>query len=196
MGCIRYLVALLVTGSLFANEVNAQPSMNGNKQKSALNEILYKKTTLSPENLTTLPSQNWLVGIFLIGRIVELPSNISTLVENEGLLGSVYLKYAASEIIISISDINDNNIIKSINLGTRAEGYADFRWDGLDHNGIPMQAGLYKISASANINGRQISVPVLGSFKIKSISHDDEGNIICQIDEYGQVKAKDIVRVY
>jgi flagellar basal-body rod modification protein FlgD len=131
----------------------------------------------------------------LVGRKANFPSEVSPLVDGDGLCGSVVIPGQASEVTITIKDKNGQDV-KTIKLGATGAGVADFKWDGLDADGKKMDADFYKISAAATIDGKQVQVLTAGTFKINSVALNPKSNeVILNVDGLGGMKMNEILKI-
>lgn len=144
---------------------------------------------------TNLGANQVLAASQLVGKKVQVANEMSPLVANEGLKGSVVLPEASDNITVTIRDQN-NKIVKSIDLGSSEAGVADFAWDGLDADNKASAPGFYKMSASAVINGQNVAIPTAGTFNVNSVALDRSGNgVILNLDGIGGMNMKDLIKI-
>lgn len=131
----------------------------------------------------------------LVGKKVQVANELSPLVANEGMKGSVVLPEAADNITVTIRDQN-NKVVKTVDLGSSEAGVADFTWDGLDAENKASAPGFYKMSASAVINGQSVAIPTAGTFNVNSVALDRNGNgVILNLDGIGGMNMKDLIKI-
>jgi flagellar basal-body rod modification protein FlgD len=137
----------------------------------------------------------WILSLLLLGKRVEIMSKTSSLYGDLGLMGSVFLPPLASEVTVTISDMKDN-ILKKLELGEfKTAGIIDFKWDGIDLSGAPNKPDSYKMSATATVNGKQITVQTGGVFVVSSVAVSPSGPIINLDGVVGAVSLSQLVKV-
>lgn len=106
----------------------------------------------------------------LVGRKAHLVSDKSPLIKGEGLRGSALVPAKTEDIVITIKDAK-GGIVKTIHKGTSEKGGpVDFDWDGKDANTNDLPEGIYTISATGKINGKQVDLKTAGCFNIESVA--------------------------
>jgi flagellar basal-body rod modification protein FlgD len=131
----------------------------------------------------------------LIGKGVQIPSDISALVDSKGLAGSVIVPEGVEKVAVTISD-ERNNIVKNLAMDTAGKGAIDFNWDGMDENNTKCQPGLYKLSASTIINGEQQGLPTAGTFNVSSVSSNNNWKgVVLNLAGFGDVEMEDIIKI-
>ena len=70
----------------------------------------------------------------------------------KGLSGSVVVPSSTSATTVKVYDAS-NNLVDTIDLGSKSAGNASFTWDGLNSEGAAMPSGTYSFIASGTING-------------------------------------------
>ena len=125
----------------------------------------------------------------LVGREVLAPGS-SGLLSEQGLAGSVDLASATNDVTVDISDAN-GVLVSQLRLGAQASGPARFVWDGLDASGNQAPAGLYRVSASALINGENVALPTNLSNVVVGVKLGDRG-IAAQLAGGAEVSTLDI----
>lgn len=131
----------------------------------------------------------------LVGKQVQVPSEMCSLIQGEGLKGSIVVPRGVDAIEVTIRDSHDR-VVKTMNLNASADGLLDFEWSGLDTVNNPMPSGYYKVSASGVINGEATSLPVAGSFKVNSVAQDRSGKgVILNLDGLGGVNMNDLIKI-
>ncbi len=131
----------------------------------------------------------------LIGKSVQVPSEVSPYVKGEGLRGSVILPTSASNIEISIKNAK-GELVHTINKGSSNAGVLDFQWDGKDEQGNELEPDYYQISASANIDGQRNQLITAGTFKVESVAlNPTQNNVILNVDGLGGMDMNDIIKI-
>lgn len=131
----------------------------------------------------------------LIGKKVQIPSGLSPLIAGEGLNSSLILPSDIEHATITIKNKQDQ-VVKTIELGASSSGLADFSWNGLDTNNNPLPADLYKMSATAVINGETVPVQTTGTFNVRSVALDKTGKgVVLNLDGMDGVNMTEILKI-
>lgn len=162
-------------------------------QLTALNATEELQKTVKSMNQSMSESQV-MQATQLIGHKVQIPGDVSPLVDKEGLSGSVLVTQPASAITITIKD-SSGNIVKTIEKGASDKGVLDFDWDGIDNKGNPAKADMYRISASATVGGKQQAMIVSGTFKVNSVAVDPKKGVILNVDGWGGVTTDNVLKI-
>jgi len=103
----------------------------------------------------TMISNQALQASSLVGRFVMIPSDKGFLPEGDGdrFFGGVEVPETATDVNVQIRN-SAGVLVKTISLGSQAEGLERFAWDGKDQEGNAMPTGDYTVSAVANIDGK------------------------------------------
>ncbi len=137
----------------------------------------------------------------LIGKKVQIAQHYSALEqtgETLSLKGSVHVPDKCTNVVVSIKN-SAGEVVKRMELGPAgSSGLVDFNWDGMggEDGKKKFDPDVYQISAVATINGEEKSVPTSGSFKVNSVAVNKEnGSVIFNLDKWGGVEMKDIVKM-
>lgn len=131
----------------------------------------------------------------LIGKNVQIPSEISPYVKGESLRGSVVLPNDASNIEISIKN-SKGEVVQVLNKGNSSAGVLDFAWDGKDADNNQLESDYYQISATATINGEKSRLMTAGTFKVESVAlNPADNNVILNVDGLGGIDMSDIIKI-
>lgn len=143
-----------------------------------------------------LGNSRFLAATQLIGKKVETVSGMAGLEKGDVLAGSVALPSAATNIKVTIKDQNDK-VVKEITLDpVTSGGLVDFTWDGLKEDKTAYDPGLYKISAKATMDGKEVEVGTLGAFKVKSIaSNPATGELALNVEGRGGINFDEIYKI-
>lgn len=107
----------------------------------------------SVDNMATaLQSNQALQASSLVGRWVMVPSTTNFLWSDTGMLGSVEVPAAATNVQVAIKD-GTGQVVKTLGLGAQGVGTANYQWDGVGDDGTVYAAGDYSVEARANIGG-------------------------------------------
>lgn len=164
-------------------------------QISASNDMQKTMKDLSTSVNTTLANSQVLQATQLIGKNVQIQSTVSPLIQDEGLSGSVMVPGPASEVNVSIMD-SAGNTIQTIPLGVaRSAGLMDFKWNGIDKNGIVMPPDFYHMVATSVVGGKAVTSQTAGSFKVNSVALDPATGVILNVDGLGGKSMGEIIKI-
>lgn len=107
-------------------------------------------------------------AVNLVGRSVMTQTNTGYLAEDSSLTATIDMPSYASSGTVYVQD-EYGVLVDQITLGSSADGYQDFTWDGTDLNGDPVEPGKYRISAEAFIDGQTQSVSVYAHNEVESV---------------------------
>lgn len=131
----------------------------------------------------------------MVGKSVQIASDVLNLVDETGASGSVLVPNGADSIQIAIRD-NAGNVVKTLTLNPDGEGVLDFKWDGLDDNNQAVPKGFYKMSAVSSIGGNPVELGTGAVFKVNSVAFDKAiGKIILNVDGLGGVSMDNLIKI-
>ena len=135
------------TSPLDTNDFTQQiVSFAGVEQSVATNKNL--------ENLIakTQATQNSAVASF-IGKDVEVDGSLVTYTAAEGetVNFGYELDQEASQVFVTVKDLNNVTVFNGT--GPKDIGRNNVQWDGTDNDGNPVDAGIYQVFATAQVNG-------------------------------------------
>ncbi|OBS09845.1 flagellar hook assembly protein FlgD [Acidihalobacter prosperus] len=125
----------------------------------------------------SLSTNQALQAASLVGRTVLAPSSMAVLPATGSLQGSVDISSPASQVSVGIYD-RSGQLVKQIDLGTQAQGLANFSWDGTNMQGTPMPAGTYEVKAVGQVNGQNQGLNVLSPAQVSSVTLAQNGGPI------------------
>ncbi len=124
---------------------------------------------------SSMNSNQSLQAASLVGHTVLAPGGSAMLNAGGGINGAVDLPASASEVTVSIYDTS-GQVIRRMPLGTQPTGLTGFQWDGLTDTGAAATPGVYIISASALMNGKEQAVNTLVADKVNSVNIGANGS--------------------
>jgi flagellar basal-body rod modification protein FlgD len=150
----------------------------------------------SMENLVkTLVGERMLGSSALIGRKVAVSDGFSRLEAGGTLEGKVDLPVGASGIRFNVFNAQ-GSLVRELTAGPQVPGVASLVWDGKDALGTPAQAGLYRLQASAVIEGKTSDVPVSTLATVKSVaSNPADGSVSLELEGGNTVLLSTVQRV-
>ena len=127
---------------------------------------------------TSINSDQALQAASLVGRYVSVQTNQAALPAGGDVKGSATLASSTPDLQIVISDTSTGEMIKTIDLGMQGQGDVPFTWDGTNSNGTLVSPGVYKVQASANIDGKNTMLPTDIQSLVKSVTMADGTNAL------------------
>lgn len=108
----------------------------------------------------------------LVGHDVAVPSDRAVLSGSDGgrIDGNFDLPSSSNDVKVKIIDPANGVTVREIDLGSQKAGTVNFDWDGLDSNGAMSKYGVYKIEASATIDGKNTVLATNVRAKVDSVS--------------------------
>lgn len=177
-----------------------QNPFDSNSMMQQMSQLTNLSATKEMENAvkslnTNLGASQVLAASQLVGKKVQVANELSPLVTNEGLKGSVILPRDVDNTTVTIKDMN-NRVVKTIELGSSTSGIIDFTWDGRDTDNQLSAPGFYKISAASLVNGESVALPTAGTFSVNSVALDKNGGgVILNLDGIGGVNMKELIKI-
>ena len=150
----------------------------------------------SMDNLVkTLTGERMLSGSALIGRKVAVADGMSRLEAGGTLEGKVDLPVGASGIRFNVFN-QEGSLVRELTTGPQVPGVASLVWDGKDALGTPAPAGLYRLQASAVIEGKTSDVPVNTLATVRSVSSNPaDGSVSLELEGGKTVLLSTVQRV-
>jgi flagellar basal-body rod modification protein FlgD len=102
----------------------------------------------------SISSSQALQATSLVGRHVSAPGTKGVLEAGGDIEGNINLPDSVTSVKVKVTNAATGEIVKNIDLGAHAEGKVPFVWDGMNSNKVLANPGVYKIEASAYIDGK------------------------------------------
>lgn len=148
--------------------------------------------------ITSLQSSQALQASALVGRKVQIQSNIGNLVEGGSFTGSVFVPSAADNMDMKIVD-NNGQVLRTIDTGQYrnesgyfSEGQIDFEWDGTMDNGETAEPGLYQVVSSAEIDGQSYSLTTYTNANVNSVTIANGGEVWLNLAGKGSIALSEV----
>lgn len=142
----------------------------------------------------SMTSNQALEASSLVGRDVLINSSVAYS-DGSGIQGQVPLQSRTQNVVVNITDDRDQ-VVKTINLGDKDTGIADFSWDGKDQNGNQLPEGKYKIKVSGLVNGKSEEFPTLSYGNVSSVTLGQNGTgLELNLQGLGAIKLADVLAV-
>ncbi len=128
----------------------------------------------------------------LIGHQVLVTSNKLQLTGGTSQM-AMDLSQSADNVVVNISDSN-GNLISTLNLGSKAAGIQNIRWNGQTNAGTPAADGAYTFDITATSQGAAVSTTALAAGTVQNVSIS--GNQVqVNVSTLGNVALADIHQV-
>ena len=124
---------------------------------------------------SSMNSSQSLQAAALVGRTVLAPGGSAMLNSGGSINGAVDLPASAGEVTVNVYDTS-GQLIRRVPLGAQPAGLSVFHWDGLTDKGAAAAPGVYVISASALLNGKNEAVDTLVADKVSSVNIGANGS--------------------
>jgi Flagellar hook capping protein len=139
----------------------------------------------SLESMQTLnETVNYIAGSFqssqalqassLVGRNVIVQTDKAVVDTSKELKGSVNLTSSSTATSVGIYD-KDDKLVRTLDLGTKAAGKADFTWDGKGEDGEVLAEGTYTFKATASIDGKATAMTTNLPATVTSVTMGSNG---------------------
>ncbi len=110
--------------------------------------------TLFKDFSNSISSDQALQAAGLVGHYVSAPSKEALLSAGGSVSGDFELPSSSNVVKVKIVDPNSGDLVRELDLGTQSAGTVAFEWDGADDDGVLVNPGVYKVEASAPIDGK------------------------------------------
>jgi flagellar basal-body rod modification protein FlgD len=131
----------------------------------------------------SMSGERMLGSAALIGKKVSVTDTPTQLTSGGTLDGSIDLPMGASGVQVSVFD-------------RQVPGTTPISWDGKDAAENPVPSGLYRLSATAVVNGKSVPVPVSTLSTVRAISSNPaDGNVSVEVDGGKTMLLTDVKRV-
>jgi flagellar basal-body rod modification protein FlgD len=143
---------------------------------------------------STLTSDQALQATSLVGHDVMVNTDLGWFTGEENLRGNVELPSTASNVTVRISDAR-GSLVREIELGGHEAGSLAFNWDGLNDAGEYMPAGLYQVTAQANVDDVEMAPNVMISAQVESVSLGGSNGVQLNLAGLGRISMNDVAEI-
>lgn len=171
------------------NQDPLQPTENGEfiaqmAQFSSLEGITNLNQTVN-QFASAMQSTQALQASTLVGRSVQVLSDVAVLEEGQKVNGSLDLQESSGDVFVAVYD-STGEYLGDINLGSQQAGSVAFEWNGLDTDGEPFPAGAYQFRAFAERNGQHEGVDLYLPQKVNSVALNagERGEILLNLNGF------------
>lgn len=126
----------------------------------------------------SITSSQALQATSLVGRNVLAPGTQGLLGVgvNGEIRGNINLSGSSPNVNITVTDAATGEVVKTMELGEHSAGTVPFVWDGLNANGVMASPGVYKINATASIDGKNTAMETDINSQVDSVSMGSGAN--------------------
>lgn len=137
----------------------------------------------------SISSDQALQAAGLVGRYVSAPSKEAVLAAGGSVSGDFELPSSSPVVKVKIIDSSTGDIVRELDLGEQSTGKVAFTWDGKDSKGNLADPGVYKIEASASIDGANTVLATNIDSKVSSVTMGNASTGL-QVDLVGLAPVK------
>ncbi len=131
----------------------------------------------------------------LVNKNVLVVSDVGYLGAEGGLSGQVELPAPVPDLTVGFYD-QAGQLVRTLSLGARDSGMAEFTWEGLDDTGAGLEPGAYRIVAEGTLDDQTTSFTTLGEFTVDSavLDHGSE-SIMLKLAGMGEVSFDRVLEI-
>ena len=118
----------------------------------------------------SISSSQALQATSLVGRNVSAPGTEGLLAVGGDIKGNINLTDSSSNVNVKVTNAATGEIVRDMELGTHSAGTLPFVWDGLSANGVMANPGVYKIEATAYVDGKNTVMETDINSRVDSVS--------------------------
>lgn len=145
--------------------------------------------------VTSMSAERMLGSAALIGKKVSVTDSPTQLHSGGDITGSIDLPTGASGLQISVVDAQ-GRLVREMIAGPQMPGNMPIVWDGKDAANKASAPGLYRLSATAVVNGQTTQVPVNTLSTVRAIAtNPSDGSVSLEVDGGRSVLLTDVKRV-
>ena len=117
----------------------------------------------------SISSDQALQASSLVGHYVSLQSNQGVLPAGGEIKGQLELTGSSPAVSLKIMDAQTGETVRTLDLGSQSSGSVPFIWDGYSENNVLAHPGIYKLEATASINGTNTALATQVYSKVDSV---------------------------
>jgi len=145
--------------------------------------------------VTSMSGERMLGSAALIGKKVSVTDTPTQLNTGGDISGNIDLPTGASGVQVSVFDAQ-GRLVQELISGPQMPGSMPIVWDGKDASNKPAPPGLYRLSATAVVNGQNNKVPVNTLSTVRAIATNPaDGSVSVEVDGGKSVLLTDVKRV-
>jgi flagellar basal-body rod modification protein FlgD len=163
-------------------------------QFSQLEALTNMQTSLD-SFVTSMSGERMLNSASLIGKKVATTDTPTHLTSGAMMEASIDLPMGASGIQVNVLD-GQGRLVQELIAGPQLPGTTPITWNGKDATDKPVPSGLYRLTATAVVNGQTTTVPVSTLSTVRAIStNPGDGSVSVEIDGGKTMLLTDVKRV-
>ncbi|WP_020483240.1 flagellar hook assembly protein FlgD [Methylomonas sp. MK1] len=144
----------------------------------------------------SISSNQALQAASLVGRYVSAPSKEALLGAGGTVSGDFVLPSSSTNVDVKIINPKTGATVREIDLGAQSSGTTKFEWDGKDSQGHLADPGVYKVQASAWLDGANTVLATNIKSLVKSVNMSTGSNSVqVNLDGLGTVKFSQIKQI-
>ena len=145
--------------------------------------------------VTSMSGERMLGSAALIGKKVSVTDAPTQLNTGGDITGNIDLPTGASGVQVSVFDAQ-GRLVRELIAGPQMPGSMPIVWDGKDAANKSAPPGLYRLSATAVVNGQTSNVPVNTFSTVRAIATNPaNGSVSVEVDGGKTVLLSDVKRV-
>jgi len=145
--------------------------------------------------VSSMSGERMLGSASLIGKKVSVTDTPTQLSAGGNITGNIDLPTGASGVMVSVFDAQ-GRLVQELIAGPQMPGSMPIAWDGKDAANKPAAPGLYRLSATAVVNGQTSNVPVNTLSTVRAIATNPaDGSVSVEVDGGRTMLLTDVKRV-
>jgi flagellar basal-body rod modification protein FlgD len=145
--------------------------------------------------VTSMSGERMLNSASLIGKKVAMTDTPTLLTSGGSMDGSLDLPLGASGIQVNVHD-SQGRLVQELIAGPQLPGTMPITWNGKDAADNAVPTGLYRLSATAVVNGQTTTVPVSTLSTVRAIAtNPGDGSVSVEVDGGKSMLLNDVKRV-
>jgi len=119
---------------------------------------------------SSINSSQALQATSLVGRYVSAPGTQGLLKVGGNITGNINLPSSVNSVKVKVTNAATGELVQDVDMGAHGVGKIPFNWDGLNSNGVLSNPGVYKIEATATIDGKNTALVTDIDSQVDSVS--------------------------
>ncbi|MGZ5006631.1 MAG: flagellar hook assembly protein FlgD [Methylobacter sp.] len=124
----------------------------------------------------SITSSQALQATSLVGRYVSVPGTKGVLAAGGNISGNINLASSTNNVHVKITDAATGAVVRDVDMGSHGAGAMPFSWDGTNESGVMANPGVYKIEATANVDGNNTVLATDIDSRVDSVSMGSGAN--------------------
>jgi len=143
----------------------------------------------------SLSSNQNMQMVSLVGRNVQIPSDVTYYDGTSTADGGFSLPVTSSDVTVSIYD-GSGELMRSISMGTLGPGSQSYSWGGMKNDGTPATPGNYYVEVNAMIDGQTVALEHLATAQVNSVTLGAAGGSQLELQGLGSRSFADVRQVF